>query len=206
MRELFENIPTENPFEAARRGARPALRRRFYENVTIGSTSHDHAVQLDGKRAHTPAGRVLAAPTPALARAIAAEWNAQSEMINPATMPLTRLANAIIDGVAATPQPVTEEIAKYLTSDLLFYRAASPQGLVNRQAQHWDPILTWAHDELDARFKVGQGIVHVAQPSDALAAAGAAIPTHPWQLGATHVALFVLRNFKRQQKCWNPTG
>jgi chaperone required for assembly of F1-ATPase len=108
-------------------------------------------------------------------------------VIDPAKMPLTRLANAIIDGVAATPQPVAAEIAKYLASDLLFYRAASPAGLVERQAQHWDTILAWARQALGADFRTGEGIVHIAQPEAALAAARAAIPDDPWRLGAAHV-------------------
>ena len=48
----------------------------------------------------TPAGNTLAAPTRALADALAAEWNAQGERIDPATMPLTKLGTTIIDGVA----------------------------------------------------------------------------------------------------------
>jgi chaperone required for assembly of F1-ATPase len=129
---------------------------------------------------------VLAAPTLALAEAIAAEWQAQKDVIDPAKMPLTRLANAIIDGVADAPQPVAAEIAKYLASDLLLYRASSPPGLVERQAQHWDPILDWARQALGADFKLGEGVVHVAQPEAALAAARAAIPLEPWRLGAVH--------------------
>ncbi len=108
-------------------------------------------------------------------------------MIDPANMPLTRLANAIIDGVADAPGPVAAEIEKYLASDLLFYRAGGPQELRERQAQHWDPILAWARDALGADFKIGEGIVHVAQPEAALQAAGAAIPDDPWRLGALHV-------------------
>ena len=188
MRELFDIRPPDDPIEVARRGARPALRRRFYESATVAATPHGHAVQLDGKPVNTPARRVLAAPTKALAQAIAAEWNAQTNVVDPATMPLTRLANAIIDGVADAPQPVADEIGKYLASDLLFYRAASPRGLVELQARHWDPVLMWARDALGARFEVGEGVVHIAQPNEALKAAGAAIPKDPWQLGALHVA------------------
>src|SRR5580704_1076671 len=129
MRELFDIHPPD-PVEAARRGLRPALRGRFYESATVAATPHGHAIHLDGKPVNTPARRVLAAPTMALAQAIAAEWNAQTNVIDPASMPLTRLANAIIDGVADAPQPVADEIGKYLASDLLFYRAASPRGLV----------------------------------------------------------------------------
>jgi chaperone required for assembly of F1-ATPase len=186
MRELFES-PAENPMEAARRGARPVLRRRFYENATVSETPDGCAVRLDGKPVHTPARRLLAAPTMALAEALAAEWNAQADVVDPAKMPLTRLANAIIDGVAQTPQPVAGEIKKYLASDLLFYRAGTPQGLVERQARHWDPILQWAAEALGAKFHLGEGVVHVAQPEAALAAARAAVPDDPWRLGAAHV-------------------
>ena len=101
-------------------------------------------------------------------------------------MPLTRLANAIIDGVADAPLPVAAEIGKYLASDLLFYRAGAPPGLVERQPHHWDPILDWARQALGADFKLGEGVIHVAQPEAALAAARAAIPRDPWRLGAVH--------------------
>src|ERR1700735_3481384 len=128
MRELFDIHPSD-PIESAPRGARPALRGRFYGSATVVATPHGHAIRLDGKPVNTPSRRVLAAPTMALAQALAAEWNAQTNVIDPASMPLTRLANAIIDGVADAPQPVADEIGKYLASDLLFYRAASPRGL-----------------------------------------------------------------------------
>ena len=178
----------ENPVEAVRRAVRPELRRRFYAEPIIVNEGDGYAVRLDGKPVHTPARRILAAPTPALAEAIAAEWQAQHEVIHPSTMPLTRLANAVIDGVADRPQPVAEEIAKYAASDLLFYRAASPAGLVERQRRHWDPVLAWAAQTLGARFALAEGVVHVAQPEEALAATRAAIPDHPWSLGALHAA------------------
>jgi chaperone required for assembly of F1-ATPase len=191
MREIFEtpagNPISENPMEAARRGARPVLRRRFYENATVTGTPNGFAVQLDGKPVHTPARRLLAAPSRASGEALAAEWNAQTEFVDPAKMPLTRLANAIIDGVADTSQAVADEIKKYLATDLLFYRAGAPQGLVEQQAKHWDPILQWAAEILGAKFYLGEGVIHVEQPEGALAAAIAAIPDDPWQLGAAHV-------------------
>ena len=188
MRDLFETIPLDDPVTAARRGARPALRPRFYaRRPACRRPGLAMRVTLDGKPVRTPARRPLAAPNAALAQAIAAEWEAQRELIDPAKMPLTRLANAIIDGVAEKPGPVAAEIEKYLASDLLFYRAASPQELRERQAAHWDPILAWARDTLGAHFKLGEGVVHVAQPDAALKAAAAAIPTDPWRLGAVHV-------------------
>jgi len=187
MRDLSETSPRGDPVAAARRGARPGLRRRFYAVAGLQKAARGHAVTLDGQPARTPARLPLAAPKLALAQAIAAEWDAQREVVDPAKMPLTRLANAIIDGVAEKPGPVAAEIEKYLASDLLFYRAGSPQELRERQAALWDPILAWACDALGAHFKLGEGIVHVAQPDAALKAAAAAIPTDPWRLGALHV-------------------
>ena len=190
MRDIFEDIfQTEpiDPTEAARRSLRPRLPRRFYGAASAGETAGGFALLLDGKPARTPAGRPLATPVRALAEAIAAEWNAQGETIDPAKMPLTRLANSVIDGVAVTPDPVAAEVGQYLGSDLLFYRADAPAGLVARQARHWDPILAWARETLGARFILSEGIVHVAQPEASLAAARAAIPEIPWRLGAVHV-------------------
>jgi len=186
MRELFENTPPDDPIEATRRSMRTMLPRRFYETAATAALAEGHAVRLDDKPVRTPARRVLAAPTQALAEAIAAEWQAQKDVIDPAKMPLTRLANAIIDGVAEAPGPVAAEIANYLASDLVFYRAGTPAGLVERQARHWDPILDWARQALGADFKLGEGVVHVAQPGAALAAARATIPAEPWRLGAVH--------------------
>lgn len=186
MRDLFDIPSLDDPIAAVRRGTRATLPRRFYTNATTVPVAGGHAVLLDDKPVHTPARRALAAPTLPLAAAIAAEWQAQEDVIDPAKMPLTRLANVIVDGVAAVPQPVAEEIAKYLASDLLFYRAGSPAGLTERQAHHWDPILAWSRQTLGADFKIGEGVVYVAQPEVALAAARAAIPDDPWRLGAVH--------------------
>jgi chaperone required for assembly of F1-ATPase len=186
MRELFDNPAPDNPLEAARRGAQPVLRKRFYNRAATTHEDGNYAVRLDDKPVRTPAGRLLAAPTAALAAALAAEWDAQRDLIDPANMPLTRLANTIIDGVADRSGPVADEVAKYLASDLVCYRADLPRGLAERQAQHWDPILLWARDALGARLSLGAGVVHVAQPEPALAAARAAIPRDPWRLGAVH--------------------
>jgi chaperone required for assembly of F1-ATPase len=188
MRDRPENRPDDNPVDAARRGVRATLRRRFYDKVVIAAVAEGSAVQLDDKPVRTPARRMLAAPTQALAEAIAAEWDAQRDLIDPARMPLTRLANAIIDGVAERPQPVAAEIAKYLASDLLFYRAAGPLALAERQRQHWDPVLNWAAETFGAHFRSAEGVAHIAQPEGALLAAHAAIPDDPWRVGAVHAA------------------
>jgi chaperone required for assembly of F1-ATPase len=188
MRERNKTTLQENPIEAARRAVRPLLRQRFYARVTIADAADGYAVRLDDKPVRTPAGRLLAAPSETLAQVIAAEWEAQRDTIDLATMPLTRLANSIIDGVADQAAAVAAEVANYLASDLVYYRAGAPQGLVERQSRAWDPILTWACDAFGARLAVGEGIRHVAQSDAALAAAGAGIPDDPWRLGAVHAA------------------
>ena len=178
--EIFENQPLD-PTEAARKGARPNLRKRFYKRAHVGEGG---TVLLDEKSVRTPARRTLVAPTQALAEHLAAEWNAQTDMIDPARMPLTRLANAVIDAVSDAPQPIADEIARYLASDLLFYRAEAPGGLVDQQSRGWDPVLNWARETFGARFVMAQGVVHVTQPRDAIAALQAALPMDPWALGA----------------------
>jgi len=212
MRDIFEPPSPADPKVAARRGARVPLRRRAYAAVGVEPGAEGYCATADGKRLRTPAGRILAAPNPVLARSIADEWDAQREVVDPATMPLTRLANAIIDGVADKPGEVAAEIEKYLGSDLLFYRAGAPERLRDRQAAAWDPVLAWARQSLGADFKLGEGVVHVAQADAALHAAAAAIPGDPWLLGALYtvttltgsalLALALLRGAVGAEQAW----
>ena len=221
MRDIFEDIFAGEPIDptaASQRNMRPALRRRFYEQVSIEEGEGGHGVQLDGRPVRTPARRLLAAPTRGLAEVLAAEWRAQREVIDPANMPVTRLANSIIDGVADAPAPVAAEVEKYLASDLVFYRAASPEGLVALQSAAWDPLLDWARDALGARFVCTAGLAFVPQPEAALKAARAAIPRDAantddlWRLGALHVittltgsaliALAVLNGRLSSEEAW----
>jgi len=190
MRDLLEDLfPQEpiDPIEAARRGGRAHLRKRFYKQADVASEDGEFHIRLDGRSVKTPGKCVLAAPTQALAEAIADEWQAQREVIDPANMPLTRLANTIIDGVASAPRDVAADLVRYLGSDLLVYRAQAPDGLVERQVRHWDPVLAWARDTLGARFVLAEGVTFVKQPAAALEAAAQAIPSDPWRLGAAHV-------------------
>jgi chaperone required for assembly of F1-ATPase len=186
--EIFVPSPLD-PTEAARRAVRPTLRQRFYQSAAVSEAAEGFAVMLDGRPVRTPARRTLAAPTRALGEALAAEWDAQAEVIDPAKMPLTRLANTIIDGVAAASREVAAEIEKYLGSDLVCYRAEGPDRLVARQSHLWDPILAFARDALGARFEPTYGVRFVTQSPDAIAAACSAIPIDPWRLGAVHAVM-----------------
>jgi chaperone required for assembly of F1-ATPase len=132
-------------------------------------------LRLDGKRAITPGKNALAVPRPDLAEAIAREWAEQGEFIDPTSMPMTRLANSAIDGVAARQAEVRMPIVDYAGADLLYYRAGEPEELVRQQRDAWDPILAWAKGSFSVRFVLSEGVMHVAQPATTLAALKAAI-------------------------------
>src|SRR5438105_1781517 len=126
MRELIEEGMGRSPLdpgEAMRRSVRRELPKRFYKAVAVADGPGGFAILLDGRSVKTPAGKPFAAPSRAVADAIAAEWQAQGEVIDPAKMPTSRLANSIIDGIAPRANEVIADIAKFFGSDLLCYRA-----------------------------------------------------------------------------------
>lgn len=134
--------------------------KRFWKDVTV----ENGQVALDGKPVRTPGRAPLALPTHALAEAVAQEWRAVGETIDPRGMPLTGLANAAIDRIAPDPAPFAAGLAAYGESDLLYYRAADPEPLVARQAASWDPLLDWARGRYDVHFETATGVMHKAQP------------------------------------------
>lgn len=143
--------------------------KRFWTETSVSETEGGWAVTLDGRSIRTPAKAALILPTQAYAEAVAAEWEAQAEVVKPETMPVTRSANAAIDKVTVQFDEVAAMIAAYGETDLLCYRAESPDALVTRQAEAWDPLLDWAAETLGARLVPTQGIVHRPQDPQALA-------------------------------------
>ncbi len=143
---------------------------RFYKTAAIAEDGGRFVVQIDGKPVKTPHRAVLALPNRPLGEAIAEEWSAQRDKIDPKSMPMTQLANT---AVALGPEhhaKAAERILAYGKSDLLCYRADAPEELVGRQAVLWDPLLDWADERLGARLAVVQGIAFVEQPATALLA------------------------------------
>ncbi|MDB5619558.1 ATP12 family protein [Tardiphaga sp.] len=190
MRELFDEVYGQaglDPEEAVRKSTRGPQRKRFYTQAGMAETPEGFAITLDGKTVRTPSRQPLALPERSIAEAIVAEWQAQQDTINPTTMPLTRLANSVIDAVGDNVQGVTEDIVKYFGTDLLFYRAGHPKELVAREAESWDPVLFWAAEDFGAHFILAEGIIHVQQPATAIAAARATLPQDSWIVAALHL-------------------
>lgn len=157
--------------------------KRFYKDVSVAPEGPGFALRLDERSVKTPARAGLVVPNKALADAIAAEWAAQGEEIDPRTMPLTGLANAAIDRVAPDPEAFAARLAEYAESDLLCYRAENPDKLVARQTESWDPILAWARQRFDIELAVVCGIMHRKQSDEAVQRLARAVATRgPFEL------------------------
>lgn len=205
---------TGNPTGSAQAVDKPPLPKRFYKNVTVeAGEGGEHRVLLDGRPVRTPARNLIAVATAPLAETVAEEWRAQQEVIDPATMPVTRIVNSALDGVASARQAVTEDIVRFAGSDLLCYRADGPDGLVAWQMEHWDPLVRWAQEEMGVRLVLAEGVMHVTQPQEALdGVAGEVATLDAVRLAALHVmttltgsaviALAVLRGRIKVEAAW----
>ena len=167
---MTEKPKTPDPLAAARHIGRPPQPRRTYKEASVGPHESGFAVLLDGHIAKTPAGNPLALTHQTLALALAAEWGAQGERLDPASMPLTRIVNSAFDAVASQMKSVRADIARHGQNDLICYRADGPDDLVARQEAQWSPLMAFAHEKFVARFVLAKGIVHVAQDPRTLAA------------------------------------
>lgn len=191
--DFFVDSGERDPLRAARESTRAPPPKRFYKEAAAAPVEDGFAVFLDGKPLRTPGWRLLCVPWAALAQRMAEEWAGQAETIDPSSMPLTRLVNTAIDGVAARMAEVEAEVVKYAGSDLICYRAGEPESLIQAQAAAWDPLLAFAGEKLGARLILAEGVNFVAQPDGALAALARAMRAHvgedagaPIRLAALH--------------------
>ena len=167
--------------------------KRFYRRVEVEAAGEQHRVLLDGRPLRTPAKRPLTLPDAELAAAIAAEWQAQGETLEPHAMPLTRLASTAQDRMPGLRAAAILEVSGYATTDLLCYRAAAPLELVRRQAEIWQPLLDWATSAYGARLVVTTSILPVSQPEDAVQRLQAVVGTvGDWPLVGLHAATTAL--------------
>ncbi len=159
--------------------------KRFYKAASAEAVEGGYEIRLDGRPVKTPARAALRVASRPLAEAIAAEWDAQGEDIDPRAMPLTGLANAAIDRVAPDPQAFASGLAQYGESDLLYYRSDGPEPLRVRQDEAWDPLLAWARRRFDVDFEIVTGIMHRGQPARTIEQLGRAVAARdPFELAA----------------------
>lgn len=168
---------------------RQVLPKRFYKDVTAVKTPEGFIVALDGKKVRSPGKALVALPSDLAAALVVAEFSAQQEVIDPVTMPVLRLVNSAIDGVAADMQAVAEDVTRFSASDMVCYRADAPQELVVRQTQAWDPVLDWAQSVIGARFHLAEGVMHIEQPQKSLEMVALWLRQRhdPFRLAAIHV-------------------
>lgn len=192
--DLFDNLaPTPgeaiDPVALARRDLKKHLPRRFWKETKSVTRDGLHHLEFDGRPAFTPARKPLAFADAALAEALRAEWDGVGEFVDPAQMPLTRMVNSALDGVANEMDAVAAEIAKYAGSDCLCYRADGPERLSALQTAQWDPLLEWARERWGARFNLSAGVMFVDQPGETIDAIRRCVAQvkSPMHLAALHV-------------------
>jgi chaperone required for assembly of F1-ATPase len=148
---------------------RVELPKRFYKDVAAGPVDGGFVVTLDGRPVRTPGKKLpVIVPAAAIATAMAEEWAAQGEFIDPATMPMVRLINSAIESGEASIPAFREEIVKFAAGDLLLYRAESPQELVSEQELSWDKALVAIARHFRVSFQPTVGILHQPQPKATL--------------------------------------
>ena len=186
--ERDSNVP-DTPTRVSEPSRKSQLPKRFYKDVTVAQDDDLFIIKLDDRPVRTPSKAVLGASVEPIAQVIAQEWRDQVEVIDPMTMPVTRLVNTAIDGVASDLQVVKEDIVRFASSDMLCYRADGPSSLDDLHREHWDPLIEWTHAALGARFSLAQGIMYVEQPAEAMAAFNTHVDqiNDPLALAACHL-------------------
>ncbi|GAA4661932.1 ATP12 family chaperone protein [Bartonella pachyuromydis] len=165
------------------------LPQRFYREVKVACEEGGFSLLLDGCPVKTPAKRHFLVPTEMFAAFVAKEFENQKQVINPAKMPMTRLVNTVIDGIADDMQVVFEDLLRFVACDMIFYRAQTPKELVQWQCKQWDPLLDWAEEKLGARFHITEGLMHVEQSREAVQAVSNYLRKveSPYMLAALHM-------------------
>lgn len=136
---------------------------KFFKEARAEQIADGVRIILDGRPLKTPKKAALIVPTEGLGLAIAAEWNGLGEKIDPERLPLTKIANTVIDGLIGREQDLHEDLVRFIGNDLLFYRAGSPVELDQRQKAAWDPVLAWAEERFGATFRLTEGVMPIEQ-------------------------------------------
>jgi chaperone required for assembly of F1-ATPase len=177
MREFLEDAEThrQDGYGRAQAHVKRDLPKRFYTEAKVQRVDGGFAVGLDGRIPRTPGMKQVVVPEQEVAAAMAAEWQAQDQFIDPQTMPLVRLVNSAVEASEESMPALREEIVKYAGNDLLLYRADAPDPLVRRQEEVWDAALVKLARQFGVAFQPTMGIVHQPQPAATLAKLAAAL-------------------------------
>lgn len=143
--------------------------KRFYTAAAAIPTPGGWQVTLDDRGVKTPLGKAQTVPTQPLAAALAAEWTAQGEKIDPASLVLRDLADFALDVVAPERAATIAALLRFAETDTLCYRADREDALHARQAEIWEPLLTAAEARWDVHFERIEGVIHRPQPKATLA-------------------------------------
>ncbi len=192
----------------------PSYKKRFWKSADVRPSGQGFGVFLDNRQLTTPAKALLEVPSERLAAEIAEEWLAQTGDVKPQTMPAMRMANSAIDLVTVQFDAVVDMVSEYGGSDLVCYRADTPDGLVARQASVWDPLVDWSAAEFSAPLNVTTGILPVPQPDRSLTRLRKAVADHqPFRLAALHdlvtlsgsllIGLAASANHLDPEQAWN---
>jgi chaperone required for assembly of F1-ATPase len=181
MREFLDDAHAhrDDGYGRAQKHVKQDLPKRFYKVAAVKPVDGGFAVGLDGRVPKTPGMKQVVVPTEEIAQALALEWSAQREVIDPGTMPLVRLVNSAVEAGEETMPALRAEIVKYAGNDLLLYRAETPEALVHRQEQLWDAALVALARHFDVAFQPTIGIVHQPQPPATLTKLAAALEDEP---------------------------
>lgn len=148
---------------------------RFYRTSSVQAADDGYAVVLDGRPVKTPQTRApLVVPTPQLAEAAAAEWAAQGETVDPASMPVTAITSTALD-LDRHRDDLVATIARHAETDPVCYWVTEPTRLREWQQVSWQPLLDWLALSYDARLNVTTGLLPISQPPDATKALGDAV-------------------------------
>jgi len=181
MRDFLEDADAhrQDGYGRAQAHVKQQLPKRFYKEASVTTMDGGFAVGLDGRVPRTPGMKHVIVPSEPVAEAMAAEWAAQGEFIDPMTMPMVRLVNAAVEAGDETAPALRDEIIKYAGNDMLLYRADSPESLVRRQEEIWDGVLIKLARQFGVSFQPTIGIVHQPQPPATLARLRATLDHEP---------------------------
>ena len=177
MRDQLEDAHkhADDGYGRAHHRVKTDLPKRFYKDVAVAPVDGGFVVTLDGRPTKTPGKVPVVVPVAPIATAMAAEWAAQGQYVNPDPMPMVRLINSAVESGDKMIPAFRDEVLKFAAGDALLYRAEAPQKLVAAQEAAWDAALVTLARHFGVTFQPTIGIVHQEQPAATQARLGDAL-------------------------------